>query len=285
MEDQGKSNLDTEYKPHLVIESQRGWSRIDFRELIQHRGLIWALISRDLKSRYRQQALGPLWLLINPLFNMVVSSFVFGTVAKLPSEGIPYPIFFYAGSLTWGFFTAVINSLTGCLISFMPWLQKIYVPRLIAPIVAVTTGLVDWAIQILILFALILFYRIPLTINVLAVPFILLIPLIVGIAIGLWAAVVSVMYRDLPKMLEYGLLAWYYVTPVLYSATIVPANLVIFYKLNPMYWVIEGMRWAILGIGKPPEPFIFLSVLPFVILAWASIHVFIRTSRSIVDIQ
>jgi lipopolysaccharide transport system permease protein len=273
------------FKPHLIIKPSSGWGNLGFKEIWEYRDLAWTLIARDLKTRYRQQALGPLWLLISPFFGMVVSSFIFGTIAGLPSDGVPYPIFLYTGALTWGFFSTIYTGSLSSITGYVGWMSRIYFPRLLAPIIQVVIGLVDWFIQISILLLLMLYYQIPIKVTILLVPLFLVIALVAGASIGLWASAISVKFRDFPSLMGYGITAWYYVTPVLYSASLVPSKWAWLYKLNPMYWAVEGVRWAILGIGRPPEIFMIIPIIIFCILFVLSVMIFLRTSRNVVDIQ
>ena len=272
-------------RPTVVIEPLKGWEGLRLGEVWRVRSLIWTLISRDVRTRYRQTALGPLWLIISPFVNMVVMSIIFGTVAKLPSEGLPYPIFLYAAMMPWNLFSTAVTSSTTSLGSFLGWMSKIYFPRFVAPIVNVATATVDWAISLIILIGLMIFYRFTPSPSVLAAPLFLLMALLGGIGIGLWGAALAVWFRDFPKILGYAMSAWYYATPVLYSTTVVPPNWLWLYKINPMYWVVEGFRWSLLGAGSPPNIGMIVPSCFFLLVLVSGAYVFQRTSSEVVDIQ
>lgn len=271
-------------KSRLIIKRKNGWVNLNLEELWAYRGLIWVLIARDIKGRYRHTALGPLWFFLSPLVNLVVMSLVFGSFAKLPSEGLPYPLFLFAATLPWTFFSATTAAASGSLTTFMPYITKVYFPRLIAPIVSVVTALADWAISLILLVALMLYYQVWPTTAFLALPLYLLLAMMIGMAIGLWTATLAVWFRDLNRIITYGLQVWYFVTPVLYSPSMIPEKWLWLYQLNPMYWVVEGFRWSLLGKGEAPEPIMFFSLGIFFLLLVFGMYVFQRTTRNIVDI-
>ena len=269
----------------LIIKPRRGWGNLDLGELWPYRSLIWTLIARDVKARYRQTALGPLWFFISPFVNLVVMSMIFGGLAKMPSEGLPYPLFLFAATLPWTFFAMTTTSSSSSLTNFMSYMTKVYFPRLIAPIVSVVTGLADWAISLLLLIGLMIFYHVYPSLAILALPLYLLMALMVGLAVGLWSATLAVWFRDLSRVITYGLQLWYFCTPVLYSSSLVPARWEWLYQLNPMFWVVEGFRWSLLGKGRTPEPIMLIPLGFFFLLLVSGVYVFQRTTRSIVDIQ
>ena len=272
-------------KPMLVIERKKGWGTISIKELWSFRSLIGALISRDLKARYRKTILGPIWFIISPFMTMVFSSLVFGGLAKLDSEGFPYPIFFYSAMLPWDLFRISVNKVNNSLLEYMPWLTKIYMPPLIAPISSAVTGFIDWAMSLVVLIGLLLFYQIQIRVEILFLPVYLLMVVLTASAIGLMGAALAVRFRDIQKFVSFLISAWYYVTPVIYSVNLIPENLLWLYKLNPMYWVIEGFRWSLLGTGTPPQPEMIYPIAFFVVLFVFSLFVFERTSRGIVDVR
>lgn len=270
---------------HYVVQPSRGLSSLRLGELYTHRDLIWILVSRDLKTRYRQTALGPLWVVLNPFFNMVVMSFIFGGLARLPSEGVPYPIFLFAAMLPWNFFAMTVNKTTTSLRQYMGWMSKVYIPRLVPPIVAILSGFVDWCVTFLILFGLMFFYKVPPSLMIVTLPLFLLAAFIVGAAIGLISTSISVKYRDFASVVSFGVTIWYYLTPIVYSATLLPPQLAWLSQFNPMFWVVEGFRWALLGIGDPPQLFMLIPTAFFLLLLVGALFFFQHTSRNIVDLQ
>lgn len=271
--------------PLTVIAAQKGWQKLNLKETWENRDLIKALLSRDIKSRYRKTALGPIWFVISPFMNMVFSSFVFGSLAKLDSNGLPYPIFFYTAMLPWSLFRSSLTKVNSSLLDYMPWLSKIFFPHLIAPITSLLSALIDWSISLLVLLGLMLFYHVEIRVQILILPLYLVFIFIIALSIGLLSAAFTIRFRDTLRMVSFLLTAWYYVTPVIYSVNIIPENLLWLYKLNPMFWVIEGFRWSLLGAGTAPQIEMLYSVVFFSVLFVVSLFVFTRASKSIVDIR
>jgi lipopolysaccharide transport system permease protein len=270
--------------PTLVIQPTRGWSSLALHELWEYRELLWFLTWRDIKGRYRQMALGPLWIIIKPLVNMVIFSVIFGTLAKLPSEGVPYPIFTYTALLPWGYFSSAAGASVDSLVSRMGMISKVYFPRLIVPISAVLSGLVDLAISFLILLGMMPYYGFAPSLAALILPLYVLLATATALAVGLWSAALAVRFRDLSFAVGYGLQAWMYATPVAYTASLIPERWQLLYQLNPMYWVIEGFRWSLLGKGQAPQPLMLLPVGFVVLLLISGAFIFRRTERTIVDL-
>ncbi len=278
------SNLRASGVTTLVIQPTRGWGRLALAELWRYRELLWFLTSRDIKGRYRQMALGPMWILIKPLVDMVVFTVIFGGLAKLPSEGVPYPVFTFTAILPWTYFATAAAGSSGSLVSRMGVISKVYFPRLIIPVSAVIVGLVDFLISLLILLAMLAFYGIRPGFGVVLLPFYLALGVVTALAIGLWSAALAVKYRDLQYAVGYALKIGMYATPVAYSATLVPERWQFLYQMNPMYWVVEGFRWALLGSGTGPQPAMWLPVALVLALLVSGAFVFRRSERNIVDL-
>jgi lipopolysaccharide transport system permease protein len=271
--------------PTLIIEPSRGWGHLGLAELWQYRELTLFFIWRDIKGRYRQTALGPIWMLLNPLMSMVLYSVIFGELAHLPSEGVPYPIFTYVALLPWTYFSGAASSAVGSLSSQMGVISKVYFPRLIVPLTSTIAALVDLAISFLILFGMMFFYGIMPSVRIIALPFYLLLAMLTALSIGLWSAALAVRFRDVGRVIGMGLGFAKYATPVAYSATLVPESWFWLYQLNPLYWVIEGFRWALLGtVGQPPQAYMLFSLIPVLLLFISGAYVFRRTERTIVDL-
>ena len=270
--------------PTLVIQPTRGWGSLALHELWQYRELLWFLTWREIKGRYRQMALGPLWIIIKPLVNMVIFSVIFGTVAKLPSDGLPYPIFTYTALLPWTYFSSAAGASVGSLINQMGVISKVYFPRLVVPISAVLAGLVNLAISFLILLGMMAYYGFAPSLATLTLPLYVLLATAAALGIGLWSATLAVRFRDLQFAISYGLQAWMYATPVAYAASLIPERWQLLYQLNPMYWVIEGFRWALLGKGQAPQPLMLVPVGFVLFLVISGAFVFRRTERTIVDL-
>ena len=266
-----------------MIQPTSGWSSLALHEVWQYRELLWFLTSRDIKARYRQMALGPLWIIIKPLVDMVIFSLIFGTLAKLPSEGVPYPIFTYTALLPWDYFSGAAGASVGSLVSRMSLISKVYFPRLVVPISAVLSGLVDLAVSFLILLGMMAYYGFAPSPAILTLPLYLLLATATALGVGLWSAALAVRFRDLTTAISYGIRVWMYATPVVYSTSLVPERWQLLYQLNPMYWVIEGFRWALLGKGQPPQPLMLVPVIFVLLLLMSGAFVFRRTERTIVD--
>ena len=274
----------TKQVPHVRIRPSRGWGRLDLHELWEYRDLIYFLLGREVKGRYRQMALGPLWIIIQPLVSMVIYSLIFGVVAKLPSQGLAYPLFSYAGLLPWGFFSGATSRSANSLVSNMNLISKVYFPRLVIPIVGVLSGLTDFLPSFLILVGMMLFYGIVPTIQVITVPFFLLLAAATSLCIGLWVAALSVRFRDMAYGISYLLQALMYASPVVYSSEVIPEQWRWLYQLNPLTGVVEGFRWALLDTGSPPGWGLAVSTLVVVGLLIVGAYYFRRTERTIVDL-
>jgi lipopolysaccharide transport system permease protein len=274
--------------PVSVIQPTRGWSGVDLREVWQYRELLWLLIARDIKGRYRQMALGPLWIVIKPLVNMVVFSVILGRMAKLPSDGLPYPIFVFTAQLPWLFFTNATSASANSLVSRMHVISKVYFPRIVVPIAAVLSGLVDLLVCSVVLVALMIYYKAVPTVAMLTLPFYVLMAVATALGVGLWCATLAVRFRDLEFAITYGLQVLMFATPVVYAASVAEKHMSHFwqviYRLNPMYWVVEGFRWALLGKGQPPETMTFVSVGCVLLVLISGTFIFRRTERTIVDL-
>lgn len=268
-----------------IYEAGRKNVNSRLRELWDYRELLYFLTWRDIKVRYKQAALGVAWAILQPLFTMVIFSVIFGQLAKLPSDGIPYPIFSYVALLPWNLFSGALTRAGTSLVGNANLLTKVYFPRLLIPFSAVAAGLVDFAIAFLILLGMMLFYRTPLTWNILWLPPLVLLALLSAIAVGLWLSAMNVQYRDVQYMIPFLVQAWMYASPVAYSAGLVPSTGVwrIIYGLNPMAGVIQGFRWALLG-GAPPDILMLISVAMVLVLLVTGLAYFQKMEKSFADV-
>jgi lipopolysaccharide transport system permease protein len=273
-----------ESRQQIVIKPTHGWSALKLRELWEYRDLLYFMVWRDLKGRYQQMALGPLWIVIQPLMSMFLYTLIFGVIAKLPSENQPYAVFTYTALLPWGFFTDAVGAGSSSLIEGKTLISKIYFPRLILPLARVLSSLVDLSISFLILLGMMVYYGIRPTWGILFVPIFLLIAAMTGLGVGLWFAGIVVRYRDFGQVAGYLVRIWMYLTPVVYSVTIVPPRWLTLYRLNPMTGVVEGFRWALLGTSRPPDWTLVLSAVLMVPILVGGLYVFKRSERNIVDI-
>jgi lipopolysaccharide transport system permease protein len=253
-------------------------------ELWVYRDLIWIMARRNITSRYRQMAFGPLWILLIPIINMVIFSVIFGKLANLPSEGIPYPIFTFSALLPWTFFSNAVTSSVGGLVNNTNLISKVYFPRLILIIAATLPGLVDLAFSFLVLMGMMLYYGIMPSLKILALPFFILIAIITALSVGMWGAALAVRFRDVQHIVTYGLQIWMYATPVAYSASLIPERWQVIYQLNPMYWVVEGFRWSLLGSSQSLNYMLEVSLSIVAISFISGYFVFKQMEGNIVDI-
>jgi lipopolysaccharide transport system permease protein len=230
-----------------VIEPSKGWRSVDTKELWAFRELLWVLTARDVKVRYKQTVLGFVWAIIQPLMMMVVFSVLFGRLAKMPSDGYPYPIFVYAGLLPWTFFASAVSTSANSLVGSAQLISKVYFPRLIVPMASVGSSLVDFAIASGVLFLLMAYYGFGLTINLLMLPFLVASLILVALGIGTCLSALTVAYRDFRYVIPFMVQFWLFATPVIYPSSIVPADWRWLFYLNPMAGIIGGFRAAFLG--------------------------------------
>ena len=231
----------------IVIEPTRGWFNLNFKEIWAYRELLFFLVWRDIKVRYKQTVLGAAWAILRPLFTMIIFSVIFGSFAKLPSEGIPYPVFTYTALLPWQLFSSALTNSSQSLVNSRNLITKIYFPRLIIPISSAIAGLVDFAVAFVILIIMIIAYGIPLSWRIAALPLFILLALLTAISVGLWFSALNVQYRDVRYTIPFLNTFWMYATPIAYSATLIPEKWRALYGLNPMTGVVEGFRWMLLG--------------------------------------
>jgi len=268
--------------PVFVIRPSRGLA-LDLRELWQYRELLYILIWRDIKVRYKQTAIGAAWAVIQPFFAMVVFSLFFGQLAKIPSEGLPYPIFTYAALLPWQFFAKALTEASTSLVVNERVITKVYFPRLLVPTAVVLAGLLDFGIAFLILVGMMFFYGIMPSGAVLAIPFFLLLALMTALGVSFWLSALDVEYRDVRYTLPFLTQLWLFATPVVYPSTMIPQTWRALYGLNPMVGVIEGFRWALLG-STPPDPMMLLvSGVAVGLLFMSGLVYFRRMERTMAD--
>ncbi len=239
-------------KPHLTIQPTAGWQAINLRELWQFRDLLTTLAQRDVKLRYRQTALGVVWVILQPLISAGIFSFVFGKVAKLPAPaGVPYLVFSYAGLLAWNAFSSTLGKTSGCLLSNSNLVSKVYFPRLALPLSTVFSTLIDFGVALVMMIALMLINHVVPTAAVLLMPVWLLLVILLAMGVGLYTSALMVSYRDvqfiLPVMTQFLL----YASPVAYSAALIPAKYKLIFMANPLTGLLEAFRWSMLGTAHP----------------------------------
>jgi lipopolysaccharide transport system permease protein len=271
----------------INIEAPRGLVPLNLRELWAARELIWFLLARDVKGRYRQMALGPLWMVINPLINTALFVVIFSVVAKIPTDGLPAPLFIYSAMVVWTFFSAALFSAANSLLGFRDLISKVYFPRLVTPLVGLGSALIDFVISFALLIAMMIYYGYVPGFTVLWLLPYLALAALTSLCVGLWFAAWIVHFRDVASILGYIVRFWMYACPVVYPASVVLEKAPWFhpyYQLNPMTTVIEGTRWSLLGTGENPWLRLLIPTAAVGALTLAAAYNFRRTERSIVDI-
>ena len=269
---------------HLSIEPPHGWAALELRELWLYRELLFFLAWRDIKLRYKQTALGAAWAILQPLLTMVIFSVIFGQLAKLPSDGIPYPIFTYAALLPWQLFSFALTNSSNSLINSQNLISKVYFPRLIIPLASTLAGLMDFAIAFLVLLGLMAYYHITPTMAILYLPLFLILALLSALAVGVWLSALSVEYRDVRYIVPFLTQFWMYATPIAYASSLIPENWRLLYGLNPMTGVVEGFRWALLGIQTSGGSMILVSAAVVVVMFISGLYYFRRMENNFADV-
>jgi homopolymeric O-antigen transport system permease protein len=270
--------------PVTRIKPSSGWVSLNFRELWEYRELLYFLTWRDVKVRYRQTALGATWAIIQPFFTMVVFSLFFGRLAKIPSDGVPYPIFSYAALVPWTFFAYALNQSSNSLVGNANLIKKIYFPRLLVPLSSVLSGAVDFALAFLVLLGMMLYYgEIP-TAHALLLPLFFLLAMATSLGVGLWLSALNVEFRDVRYVVPFLVQFWLFATPIAYPSSLLSEPWRTLYGINPMVGVVEGFRWALLGTNTAPGLIIAVSVLVALALLVAGAFYFRRMEKTFADI-
>jgi lipopolysaccharide transport system permease protein len=266
-----------------LIRPPSGRAQVNWAELWDYRDLIYFLTWRDIKVRYKQTALGAAWAVLQPFLAMVVFSVFFGALAKVPSEGVPYPVFVYTALVPWTFLANAVTQASNSLVEQEAILSKVYFPRLIVPTAAVLAGLVDVTIAFVVLVGLMAAYGIVPTLVVLTLPLFVLFAAVTALAVSLWLSALNVRYRDVRYTLPFLVQVWLFASPVAYPSSLVPDRWRLVYGLNPMTGVIDGFRWALLGTAEPPGWSLVVSVVAVLLLLTGGLRYFRHMERSFAD--
>jgi len=270
--------------PRIRIAPSRGWVSLKLHELWQYRELLYFFVWRDVKVRYKQTVLGVAWAVLQPLFTMVIFSLFFGRLAKIPSEGVPYPIFSYTALIPWIFFANGINQSTSSVVTGGSLIKKVYFPRLIVPISSVLAGLADFVPAFLVLLGMMVFYGIVPTLQLFWIPAFLLLALITALGVGMWLSALNVQFRDVRYAVPFLIQCWLFATPIAYPSSLLPEPWKTVYAINPMVGVVEGFRWALLGTESAPGPMLFVSASAALVLLVSGAFFFRRMERSFADV-
>jgi lipopolysaccharide transport system permease protein len=269
--------------PLTRIRPTRGWVSLGLRELWEYRELLYFLTWRDVKVRYKQTALGATWAIIQPFMTMVAFSLFFGQLARIPSDGLPYPIFSYTALLPWGFFANALGQASNSLVGSSNLISKVYFPRLVIPLSSVFSGVIDFAIAFVVLIGMMIFFRIAPTPAVALLPLFLLLALAVALGVGLWLSALNVQYRDVRYIVPFLAQFWLFITPVAYPSSLLPEPWRTLYALNPMVGVVEGFRWALLGTASP-GPMLGISAIATGLLLASGAFYFRRMEKTYADL-
>jgi len=268
----------------LRIDPPRGWLNLDFKELWAARELLYFFVWRDLKIRYKQTAVGAAWAVIQPFMTMVVFSLFFGVLAKVPSHGLPYPVFYYSALLPWMYFAGALQNATNAVVEQQHVITKVYFPRLVLPLSAVVPGLVDFGIGLTVLLGIMAHYRTAPGPAVLLVPCFLLMAVLTALGLGLWLATLNAIYRDVRYVVPFIVQFWLFASPVAYPSSLIPERWRWLYGLNPMAGVIEGFRWALTGHGQPPGALLVVSAIMVLMLVAGGVVYFQKMESTIADV-
>ena len=272
----------------VVIQATKGWSSLQLGTVWQYRELLYFMVWRDVKVRYKQTALGVLWVILQPVISMLVFSGLFGVLLNAPSNGVPYPVFVYAGLLPWNYFAGSLARSGTSLVDSRNLITKVYFPRLTVPLSGVLAGLVDFAAGFVVLILLMLLYGITPTSAVVLLPAFLLLAMLTALGFGLWLSALNVRYRDIGYIIPFLIQIWLYVTPVIYSVSLIPEQYQFLLGLNPMTSVVAGFRWALLGQAPAADYgslWVFgLSILTMIVVLITGLVFFSRTERTFADI-
>jgi len=269
----------------IYIKPSSGLAALNLRDLWIYRELVFFMIWRDIKVRYKQTALGAAWAVLQPVLTMLVFNFLFGNIAKMGTDGnIPCPIFAYTALLPWGLFATALNSASRSLTSNQNMITKTYFPRLVLPMASVLGGLLDFAIAFVVLIGLMVYYGIAPGIHAIwALPLFILLSIVTALGIALWLSAINVQYRDVGYALPFLSQFWMFVTPVAYSSKVISEQWQVIYALNPMAGVVNGFRWALLGVGNPPDLLIGISAAISILILVSGLVYFRNMERTFAD--
>ncbi|MCA2963460.1 MAG: ABC transporter permease [Acidobacteriaceae bacterium] len=270
--------------PVLRIAPSQGWVSLQLKELYAYRELLYFLIWRDIKVRYKQTALGAAWAIIQPFFTMLVFSLFFGRLAKMQSDGLPYPVFAYAALVPWTFFAQGLSQASDSLVGSANLIRKVYFPRLAIPVGTVAGGVVDFALAFGVLLLLMFYYGVRPGWQIVWLPLLLLLALVTALGVGLWLSALNVKFRDVKYVVPFVTQFWMFLTPIAYPSSLLPEVWRPVYALNPMVGVVEGFRWALLGTDTAPGPMLGVSATVALLLLASGAFVFRRMEKSFADV-
>lgn len=276
-------NAHTSENPTVLIRPPQGWVPLKLQDLWEYRELLYFLVWRDIKVSYAQTVLGVAWAVLKPVVTMVVFAIIFGWLVRVPSEGVPYPIFVFTALLPWQLFARSLAGSSTSLVANENLITKVYFPRLVVPISATVAGILDFAIASLVLLGMLWFYHIVPTAAAWTLPLFVMLAIATALGVGLWLSALNVLYRDVGHAAPFLIQIWLFATPVIYPSSLVPESLRVAYWLNPMVGVVEGFRWALLGTGSTPGSMLALSVFVAMAVLFSGLYFFRRLEQTFAD--
>lgn len=268
----------------VCIEPSRGWAALRLADVWAYRELLYFLIWRDIKVRYKQTVLGAGWAILQPFFTMVIFSIFFGRLAQMPSDGVPYPIFAYAALVPWTFFANGLTQAVNSVVGGSSLIKKVYFPRIILPIAAVLAGVVDFLFAFAVLVGMALYYGVLPSWRILTLPWFVAMVVMAALSVALWLSALNVQYRDIRYIAPFIVQVWLFATPIAYPSSLLSEPWRTVYGINPMVGVVEGFRWALLGTGTGPGPMIVVSSLVCLALLLGGAYYFRRVERTFADV-
>jgi lipopolysaccharide transport system permease protein len=270
--------------PVVRVQPSRGWISLDLGELWSYRELIYFLIWRDVKVRYKQTALGIAWAIIQPVTTMVIFTLFFGRLAKIPSDGVPYPLFTLVALVPWDLFSNGLSRVSNSLVDSSNVIKKVYFPRLVVPLGALCSCLVDFALSFVLLLSMMVYYGVHPTAALVLFPLFVLLTLITCLGTGLWLSALNVQYRDVRYVVPFMVQLWLFATPIVYPSSLLGEPWRTLYGINPMVGVIEGSRWALLNTRTAPGPMVVVSTVAAFALLVSGAFYFRRMERMFADV-
>ena len=267
-----------------LYRPSNGWVALNLGEVWRYRELLYFLVWRDLKVRYKQTAFGAAWAIIQPLGTMLVFSLFFGRLAKVPSDNIPYPLFTFCALVPWTFFAYGLSQASDSLVGSGNLIKKVYFPRLVIPLAGVTSGVVDFCLAFVVLLGLMTYYHVVPSSNIVFLPLLLLLALITALGVGLWLSALNVQYRDVRYVLPFLIQFWMFATPIAYPSSLLSERWRTVYALNPMVGVVEGFRWALLRSGSAPTAMLAVSAVVSVATLIGGAFYFRRMEKLFADV-
>jgi lipopolysaccharide transport system permease protein len=268
----------------IRIQARSTWLALDLGELWAYRELLYFFVWRDIKVRYKQTVIGAAWAILQPVLTMVVFSLFFGKLAKIPSQGLPYPIFYYSALLPWMYFATAMQGATNIVVDNQRVITKIYFPRVVLPIASVLSGLLDFAISFGVFLIMMAYYRIMPMSSVIWLPAFMLLAVLTALGVGLWLSALNALYRDVRYVVPFLVQFWMFASPVAYPSSLVPEKWRWLYGLNPMAGVIEGFRWALTGHGQPPGILLAASSVAVLLLVFSGLIYYHAVEGTMADV-